>query len=195
MSSILDNPAIRQAALPVTIDQYHRMGDAGLISQRTELLSGVIVEKMNKSPNHSWIVQFLMDCLRQSTPENTHLRQEQPLTFGESEPEPDIALVVGQRDDYRHAHPTTAMLVIEVAVSSAAIDREKPTLLASGTSHSAARGDGFTPRDGSAVSFATTSRWSSLSGRSIGCGSVARSTPPPPPAVLITSFSDSTQRR
>lgn len=130
MSSILDNPAIRQAALPVTIDQYHRMGDAGLISQRTELLSGVIVEKMNKSPNHSWIVQFLMDCLRQSTPENTHLRQEQPLTFGESEPEPDIALVVGQRDDYRHAHPTTAMLVIEVAVSSAAIDREKARLYA-----------------------------------------------------------------
>ena len=83
MSSILDDPAVRQAALPVTVDQYHRMGDAGLISKNTELLSGVIVEKMNKSPNHSWIVQYLMECLRQATPENTHFRQEQPLTSDE----------------------------------------------------------------------------------------------------------------
>ena len=130
MSSILDNPAIREAALPVTVEQYRRMGDVGLISKNTELLSGVIVEKMNKSPNHSWIVQFLMDCLRQATPDNTHLRQEQPLTFSDSEPEPDIALVVGERDDYRQSHPTTAILVIEVAVSSAAVDREKARIYA-----------------------------------------------------------------
>jgi Uma2 family endonuclease len=130
MASILDNPAVRQAALPVTVDQYHCMGDAGLIRKNTELLSGVIVEKMNKSPNHSWIVQFLMECLRTAVPSGTHLRQEQPLTFDDSEPEPDIALVVGSRDDYRQAHPATALLVIEVAVSSAAVDREKARIYA-----------------------------------------------------------------
>lgn len=106
------------------------MGDAGLIAKNTELLCGVIVEKMNKSPNHSWIVQFVMDCLRTAVPDDTHLRQEQPLTFSDSEPEPDIALVVGGRDDYRHAHPSTAILVIEIAVSSAAVDREKARLYA-----------------------------------------------------------------
>jgi Uma2 family endonuclease len=130
MASILDNPAVREVAVPVTVEQYHRMGEAGLIVQNTELLGGVIVEKMNKSPNHSWIVQYLADCLRSAVPHSMHMRQEQPLTLEDSEPEPDIAIVIGSRDDYRQAHPRSAELVIEVAVSSAAIDREKAKLYA-----------------------------------------------------------------
>ena len=130
MSSILDNPAVREVAVPVTVEQYHRMGDVGLISKDTELLSGVIVEKMNKSPNHSWIVQYLVDLLRAEITDGMLLRQEQPLTLAESEPEPDVAVVLGERNDFRKSHPSTAELVIEVAVSSAAIDREKSSLYA-----------------------------------------------------------------
>ncbi len=54
----------------------------------------------------------------------------QPLTLADSEPEPDIAVVSGARDDYRNAHPPTAKLVIEVAISSVDIDREKGTFYA-----------------------------------------------------------------
>jgi hypothetical protein len=43
--SILDNPAVRQAVLPVTVEQYHRWGESGLIRENTELLRGIIVEK------------------------------------------------------------------------------------------------------------------------------------------------------
>jgi Uma2 family endonuclease len=40
-----------------------------------------------------------------------------------SVPEPDVAVVSGQAADYDDAHPTTALLVVEVADSSVAEDR------------------------------------------------------------------------
>ena len=125
MASILENAAVREAALPITVEQCHRLGKAGIIPQRTQLLRGVIVEKMVKSPEQSWLVQRLVDWLRANLPAGWHVRQEQPLTFGDSEPEPDIAVVRGAADDYRAAHPSTAALVIEVAIWSEALDREK----------------------------------------------------------------------
>lgn len=130
MTSILDNPAVRQAILSVSVEQYHRLGETGLIPENTELLKGVIVEKMIKSPKHSWLVQFLVDWLRAHLPSGLHVRQEQPLTLADSEPEPDVAVVTGHPDDYRSAHPSSAVLVIEVAVSSGELDHEKAHLYA-----------------------------------------------------------------
>src|SRR5262249_7888041 len=56
--------------------------------------------------------------------------KEEPLTFVDSEPEPDIAVTRGSERDYSTAHPATAELVIEVAVSSATLDRENASLYA-----------------------------------------------------------------
>lgn len=125
MASILEHAAVRDAALPITVEQYHRLGESGIIDQRTELLHGVIVEKMVKSPEHSWLVQQLVDWLRAGLDASWQVRQEQPLTFADSEPEPDIAVVHGSADDFRRRHPQTAALVIEVALRSEAIDRQK----------------------------------------------------------------------
>ncbi|MEZ6080011.1 MAG: hypothetical protein R3C56_31345 [Pirellulaceae bacterium] len=61
MASVLDNPAVRRLALPISVAQYHSLGHAGLIDQETELLRGVIVAKMIKSPRHSFLVQILAD--------------------------------------------------------------------------------------------------------------------------------------
>ena len=36
----------------------------------------------------------------------------------------DISVTRGQESDFTDAHPTTAELVVEIAVSSAALDRE-----------------------------------------------------------------------
>jgi Uma2 family endonuclease len=59
-------------------------------------------------------------------------RAEQPLTFTalDSEPEPDLAVVRGTAQDYFHAHPTTAALIIEVVVTSERLDRVKLELYA-----------------------------------------------------------------
>lgn len=47
-----------------------------------------------------------------------------PLDLGEtSVPAPDVAVIAGRPEDYMTAHPTTALLVIEVAESSLIQDR------------------------------------------------------------------------
>jgi Uma2 family endonuclease len=48
----------------------------------------------------------------------------------DSEPEPDVAIVRGCVQDYRTSHPSTAALVIEIAISSASFDRQKAALYA-----------------------------------------------------------------
>src|SRR5207253_350542 len=56
--------------------------------------------------------------------------KEEPLTFIDSEPEPDVSIVRGTESDFTEAHPTTAELVVEVAVSSPVLDREMASLYA-----------------------------------------------------------------
>jgi Uma2 family endonuclease len=49
-----------------------------------------------------------------------------PLALGPaSEPEPDIAVVTGSPHDYLHAHPATALLIVDVADASLTFDRTK----------------------------------------------------------------------
>ena len=52
MFSILENNAVRDAVLPISVEQYHQLGESGILQGNTELLRGVIVEKMIKSPKH-----------------------------------------------------------------------------------------------------------------------------------------------
>lgn len=44
--------------------------------------------------------------------------------YCEVKPEPDLSIVRGTNPDYRDGHPQTALLVVEVAVSSGTSDRE-----------------------------------------------------------------------
>jgi Uma2 family endonuclease len=58
------------------------------------------------------------------------VRFDEPLTLQDSEPEPDIAIVRGSDAEFASAHPTTAELVIEIAVTSLADDREMASIYA-----------------------------------------------------------------
>jgi Uma2 family endonuclease len=106
------------------------MIESGIVGPKNELLWGVIVGKMSKSPLHTRIVARLLVMLANRLSSSIWLRKEEPLVCHDSEPEPDLAFVRGEMDDFRDAHPGTAELVIEVAVSSLAIDREKAPLYA-----------------------------------------------------------------
>ena len=79
MSSVLDNPGVRNSALRLNVDQYHRLCDSGIVPEKTELLSGIVVAKMGKSPLHTWTVAFLADWLRMFLSSSQTLRIEQPL--------------------------------------------------------------------------------------------------------------------
>ncbi|QDT69879.1 hypothetical protein MalM25_28220 [Planctomycetes bacterium MalM25] len=123
-------PEVRAQIHRMSIDTYHRLGEQGMIDERTELIRGVVIDKMSKSPLHVWIATQLADLLRDVVGPNFYLRAEQPLTLCDSEPEPDIAIVPGSPNDYRARHPIQANLVVEVALSSEKLDREKAYLYA-----------------------------------------------------------------
>jgi Uma2 family endonuclease len=71
------------------------------------------------------LLQFLQEALAGVLPARRLLRTEQPITCGDSEPEPDLAVVAGGKEDFRNDHPHTAELVIEVSITSHDYDRSK----------------------------------------------------------------------
>ena len=129
MVSILSKPGFQQRAMPLSVKAWHHMIAAGLAPERAELIRGVIVEKMSKSIFHTKLTDALIEYLRSVVQGPYWVRQEAPLTLADSEPEPDVSVVAGQRAQY-NAHPATALLVVEVAVSSVAEDREMAAVYA-----------------------------------------------------------------
>ncbi len=71
---------------------------------------------------HASATDRTYDLIRDRFGSGFWVRMQLPLALGEdSDPEPDVSVVVGKREDYSD-HPTTAALVIEVADSSLAYD-------------------------------------------------------------------------
>lgn len=129
-SRILGIPEVREVVHRISVDQYHRFCQVGAVPERTELLRGIIVDKMTVSPLHSLLCQYLDDLLDAGIEQGWHVRMQQPLTLANSEPEPDLAVVQGGLRDYGESHPATAALVVEVAISSVELDRAKADIYA-----------------------------------------------------------------
>ena len=110
---------------PLGIKAYHALGELGLIPEKTELLYGQIFHKMPKSPFHRFLCQRLLRLLQQIKLVGCFVWQEQPITCGDSEPEPDLCVIHGREDDFFAEHPRTDELVIEICVSSHEYDRSK----------------------------------------------------------------------
>ena len=123
MLSVLDRPTFRARVSRLSVGEYHQLGEFNERGKRTELIRGIVIEKMSKSPLHGSIASILQRMLTPQVPATFCVRREEPLTLRDSEPEPDIAVVAGKHEDYFHAHPTTAALAVEVAVTSPDDDR------------------------------------------------------------------------
>jgi Uma2 family endonuclease len=130
MLSVLDSPTLRARVSPLSVASYHNLGEFNEHGRRTELIRGIVVEKMSKSPLRTSIATHLYRLILAGIPEGYSAWKEEPLTLRDSEPEPDVAIVHGTRRDYLHSHPSSAALVVEVAVTSLAEDRELAALYA-----------------------------------------------------------------
>jgi Uma2 family endonuclease len=122
-TDILELPEVMTRISPLTVEEYHRLGEFNQNHRRTELIRGIIIEKVSKSPLHGSISKAIYDRLLMQIPSDCIVRRDDPLTLFDSEPEPDIAVVRGSMEDYRDRHPRTAEFVVEVAVSSVRLDR------------------------------------------------------------------------
>ena len=106
--------------------QYEQMVEAGVFGpeDRLELLDGEIIDMAPQKSRHATAITLLANTLAAVSGPDQTLRVQLPLALDDrSEPEPDIAVVPGGPRDYRDAHPTTALLIVEVADTSLAYDR------------------------------------------------------------------------
>ena len=121
---VLDRPA---TAWRWDVDKLHTALDSGLIAgdERLELIDGFLEDKMPQTDFHASLVDFLVDALREAYGVGHTARSSQPVRLGKySEPEPDIAVMRGVRDDFlgRKPGPTEITLIVEVSFTTLAFD-------------------------------------------------------------------------
>lgn len=79
-----------------------------------ELLEGALVEVFPEGARHHWVMEELAEHLIQSLSGELKVRVGGPFAASDvSQPEPDIAVVPRAR--YDAEHPSTALLLVEVA--------------------------------------------------------------------------------
>ena len=108
---------------PLKRSEYERLVELGAFeNERVELLRGTLVAMSPQDPQHTSPIGTLNMLLVPALVGRALVRVQSPLVAAdESEPEPDLAVV--PLGDYRRAHPSLALLIIEVAFSSAKKDR------------------------------------------------------------------------
>ncbi len=103
----------------LTADEYHQLIESGAFGEKmhVELIDGMLCDMSPKTPAHELVIEYLTRVLGAALDHDRfRLRVTGSLSLGDSEPEPDLAVVArGTPDPY---HPASAALVIEVALSS-----------------------------------------------------------------------------
>lgn len=109
-----------------TRERYERAIAAGVFEEddRIELIDGEVVTMSPQSSKHSTGIRLLERALRSAYGAGYVVDAQLPLALGTvSEPEPDVAVVRGSPRDFIDAHPTSAVMVVEVADTSLGKDR------------------------------------------------------------------------
>jgi len=109
-----------------TSDEYYRLVALGFFEgHRVELIHGEIIAMPPMGSPHATTLTLVLQCLQRIFAVGYVVRPQMPLHLQEdSEPEPDIAVVPGTPADYAGSHPMTAILAVEVAVTTLAYDRD-----------------------------------------------------------------------
>ena len=114
--------------------EYERLIDLAVFGpgERLELLGGQLLVREPQGRPHATGIRLVARALRAVFGSGWSIEAQLPVALDEeSEPEPDIAVVVGEPRDYLGAHPSHPALVVEVALASLALDRgEKASLYA-----------------------------------------------------------------
>ena len=118
---------IQLARLAFTIEQFQRMGQAGIFTpdQRLELIHGEIVEMSPIGIRHFASVNRLVDLFRKI--DQVYLSVQNPVRLSNSSlPQPEVALLRRRDDLYENAYPEPAdvLLLVEVADTTLAYDRD-----------------------------------------------------------------------
>jgi Uma2 family endonuclease len=112
-----------------TVDDYHRMVEAGILSERerVELIDGEVVAMTPIGPRHNASVDRALRALVTSLGDEAIVRVQGSVRLDYyREPQPDLALLRPRADFYASALPGPAdiLLIVEIAESSLDYDRD-----------------------------------------------------------------------
>jgi len=104
-----------------TYDEYEQMVESGVFAnRRVELINGEIIEMPPQGEPHGVGILLCATALMSAFGKGYVVRQQLPLRTGVNDlPEPDVAVVIGEiRDTLSTGRPRSAVLVVEVAIST-----------------------------------------------------------------------------
>jgi len=107
--------------------EYERLIDLAVFQpgDRIELVGGQLVVREPQGSPHAVAIRLAEEALRAAFGSGWEVRVQLPVALDdESEPEPDLAVCAGCPRDYLAGHPTRPVLLVEVAETSLAFDRE-----------------------------------------------------------------------
>ena len=84
-----------------------------------------LLKKCRKKPAYSTITAILFHLLSKLIGDRFLVRNQEPITLESSEPEPDLAVVIGDFTTYRNRHPSPKEVLIVIEVSDATLVRDR----------------------------------------------------------------------
>lgn len=109
-----------------TLEEYHRMIEAGLLDDRqVELIKGEIVEMAPEGKPHAYFSSESGDYLGRLLGKRAMVRQAKPITLpNQSEPEPDVAIVQRLGSEYLSHHPYPENIFWLIEYSNASLKKD-----------------------------------------------------------------------
>ncbi len=126
--STLQAPVIPDLPIyQLSVEQYHELLRAGVLADddRVELLNGWMVPKMSNNPPHSAATHLSVSVMRSVVPRGFYVRSESPITLSGSEPEPDVAVVIGDVRQYVQRHPGAREVELVMEISDSTLSRDR----------------------------------------------------------------------
>jgi Uma2 family endonuclease len=120
----MGHPAV--ATKKWTRAEYERLAEAEILGpeDHVELLGGEMLVKEPQHSPHATAIRLTARALRLAFGDGWVVSMQLPVALDdESEPEPDVSVVPGDPRDYREAHPTRPVLVVEISLSRLDFDR------------------------------------------------------------------------
>jgi len=107
--------------------EYERLVELRVFEpgEHVELINGLLLVREPQGSRHAAAIRRVLAALHGALGEQWQIDSQLPIALDDtSEPEPDVAVVPRDPGAYRDAHPSRALLVIEVSEGSYRIDRE-----------------------------------------------------------------------
>jgi Uma2 family endonuclease len=121
LATVIEQPRTRRWSR----EEFYQMMDLGwFLGQSVELIRGEIIEMPNQKSGHYAGIDKTGKRLEKVFGPGFWVRTQAPLALqGDTEPNSDVSVVSGSREDYLQQHPATALLVVEVSDTTLRYDR------------------------------------------------------------------------